>query len=304
MNKKRKSDKAGWYQSPDFEDAERYWDGKKWTDDIRKMDDSATQQTKKPLLNSTKRWIGLLVIASIGFLIVAFLPTPQHNLPLASSKSSEISIACESLNSINFVPLSSSNFMMPDDLKTRERIYEEFNDLKVDYKDIDFRNLVTAVDAALLEISQTHKFEIAVALASEIDVKLSEISKACSESGVKFAPHLVSEVSENEESIDAAFQGQIPDGFTDLGEGLAFSTSAASTCGPDNFGCTELIIFAYKNCPIGVTVYSNFYDSAGNEVARSDNKSAPVKAGKKVKVMVMTGLNTAATSKPNTLICE
>lgn len=110
------------------------------------------------------------------------------------------------------------------------------------------------------------------------------------------------ETSSNFKS-DAKQEIVIPTDFVDSGSGVAYFSTPSNECGSEQFGCTKIEIFAYKDCPKGVKVFANLYSESGQEVARTDAMSSPLVPGSSTSILLSTALNSAVFAQVNHFVC-
>lgn len=105
-------------------------------------------------------------------------------------------------------------------------------------------------------------------------------------------------------SEEAVSDIEIPADYQDSGNGIAFFAVPSGACQTGQFGCTEILMFATKDCPKGVEVFANLFAEGGQEVARTNAISSPVTRGQTTSVLLSTSLNTAVSAVPNQFICK
>lgn len=165
-------------------------------------------------------------------------------------------------------------------------------------------DLINNLHREVRGVAEAGTWESAAEAGSKADKQFGELADYCSEFvNVKSVP-VLSEATENTSIINDEAKQSIPDGYQDNGEGIAYLVSPANICSQDQFGCTRIEIYVYKDCPKGVLVYANLFDIDGKEVARTDGRTEGLVAGQSSVLMLSTGLSTANSALPNKLICE
>lgn len=293
----------GWYPMPTDPGLERYWDGKSWTEKVRVQGGQGRLLT---LISDRRmrKWFALFVIALLA--IVVLVNLPKADKPIHESL---IPDACSDLLSHDWYELNAREFAHDPDVSARKSnsyFLETFieDSSKYSVTDQRFVDVLVALSIPLDEMSNSIQFEPAAAAATKTDLEFKKLADYCASVGVDGEAPVLSEATDNSSEVDSKEQARIPEGYTDNQEGIAYKLIPSESCPGTQFGCTTLEIFAYRDCSHGVKVYANFFDVNGQEVARTDADSEPLRAGQSTALILSTGLSTAATATPNQFICQ
>ncbi|MDH6239544.1 DUF2510 domain-containing protein [Aurantimicrobium minutum] len=302
----------GWYELPTEPEIERYWDGVEWTDNVRVKKSSLRLKRFSPLKNPFLwKWYAL---ALISLIVATFALSNIGQLRSSSSQAitkQNLSIenACSEILGFDWYELNTRQFAIAADIagrKSNALLLEKFLSSSGDFSEIDslFIDRITILYSKIKEVSTAGQWENAAISGKEADKEFGKLSEYCSQYGVRIEAPVISEAIENNSKIDPALKANTPESYIDNGEGVAHQIAPSNNCGQEQYGCTRLELYAYKDCPKGILVYANLFDSNGNEVARTDARSEPLVAGQSTFVMLSTGLSTANTAVPNSFICE
>lgn len=301
----------GWYQLTGEPDIERYWDGVQWTEHVRVKKQWVRWTAFSPFLNTKLwKWYGLAVavLAVTIFLASSFVIQRTNSKdPLSTNLS--INEVCGQILNFDWYKLNTREFMNDGDASARQSnalFLSTFMNNDKDLNALDrrffeiFSELYVHVDA----VAQAQIWFDAAEAGTKADTAFVALSEHCSQYLPNVTVPVLSESTENNSSIDETAQQRIPETYTDTGEGLAYTSSGANSCGPEQYGCTRLEIYAYKDCPKGVMVYANLFDANGMEVARTDGRTDRLVAGQSDVLMLSTGLGTASSATVSKLVCE
>lgn len=293
----------GWYPMPTDPGLERFWDGKTWTEKVRVK---GGQGRLISLIGDSRmrKWFALAAIALVA--IVVLVNLPKASKPLQES---QIPAACSNLLTHDWYELNAREFAHDPDVSARKAnayYLDAFIEDSSKYSNTDqqFVDVLVALSIPLNEMSSAIQFEPAAAAATKTDIEFKNLAEYCATAGVEGEAPVLSEATDNSSEVDSKEQARIPEGYTDNQEGIAYKLIPSDSCGSSQFGCTTLEIFAYRDCAHGVKVYANFFDVNGQEVARTDADSEPLRAGQSTALVLSTGLSTAATATPNQFICQ
>lgn len=300
----------GWYPLPSDPDVERYWNGSDWTDQVRVKKIGSPTKSKIRIPTQHRKWY-LLAIAGVIAVTAILIISPVGNSSPVKVELADPSIegACGEILSHDWYELNARVFKTGPDIPAREAnayFIEGFiaNVSKYKATDPEFVNKLNILASYLGDLSKADQFEPAAEIATKVDEAFMDFTNYCANYGVNADAPVLSEATDNNSEIEVDQKSRIPSDYVDNGEGIAYKLIPSKQCGSGQYGCTALEIFAYRDCPKGVLVYANLFDSVGNEVAITDVHSDPLVAGQATVVYLSTGLSTAATATPNRFICE
>lgn len=290
---------AGWYPIDSGQPGERYWDGSKWTGELRGLPKIDAEEKHAPK-KIKKIWFLVLGGIAAIVLVVSALTVFAKEPPFITTDSeacSEMSSAIGLVNAKNYGSVAG----IPSGDYT---IYKIFSNARATAGIDAFENtgnkaesekLINEMTALASDSSTRESFDYAL---YRTRLHLEQVVAICAELGfpmentaINFDIPEVAPAPAQDQPAQPSVS-RVPEGYTDTGVGIAYM-KVEGEC--DYARCVHYQVYAYASCPSGVYLEGNQVDANGVIYGMTNDANGGMNIGD-VAIMTLRATSDAATA--------